>query len=117
VKHGNPIQLEPIESIIHLKSADRLDAARQLVATCVISEDIDLDASVAPRCHRPCVCGPDISWSMMRVRSVGDLSVIGADVNKLCPQYEPTGGPMQPALTTVALWETELLAAARGRAR
>ena len=40
MKYGDLIQFEPIESVIQLKSADRLDAARQLVATYVISEDM-----------------------------------------------------------------------------
>jgi len=40
LKYGDLIQFEPIESVIQLKSADKLDAARQLVSTYVISEDM-----------------------------------------------------------------------------
>jgi arginase family enzyme len=54
-------------------------------------------------------------WTMKWFRAVAGLNVVGADVNELCPQYEPAGGPTQLALTTVAFWETELLAAARER--
>ena len=74
-----------------------------------------LDASAAPACHSPSFCGPDMYWTMKFFRAVAGLNVIGADVNELCPQYEPAGGPTQLALTTVAFWETQLLAAARGR--
>ena len=74
-----------------------------------------LDASVAPACHTPWFCGPDMYWTMKFFRAVAGLNVVGADVNELCPQYEPAGGPTQLALTTVAFWETELLAAARKR--
>ena len=76
-----------------------------------------LDASVAPACHTPWFCGPDMYWTMKFFRAVKGLNVVGADVNELCPQYEPAGGPTQLALTTVAFWETELLAAARERTR
>jgi energy-coupling factor transporter ATP-binding protein EcfA2 len=42
VKYGDLIQFEPIETVIQLTSANRLDAARQLVSTYVISEDMAL---------------------------------------------------------------------------
>ena len=76
-----------------------------------------LDASVAPACRTPWFCGPDMYWTMKFFRAVAGLNVVGADVNELCPPYEPAGGPTQLALTTVAYWEIELLAAARERAR
>lgn len=75
-----------------------------------------LDAAVAPACHTPWFCGPDMYWTMKFFRALKGLNVVGADVNELCPQYEPAGGTTQLALTTVAFWETELLAAARERA-
>jgi agmatinase len=74
-----------------------------------------LDASVAPACHTPCVCGPDMWWTKRFFRAVKGLDVIGADVNELCPQYEPPLGPTQLALGHVAQWELELMAAALGR--
>jgi len=40
VKYGDLIQFDPIETVIQLTSANRLDAARQLVSTYVISEDM-----------------------------------------------------------------------------
>ena len=40
MEYGDLIQFEPIESVIQLTSANRLDAARQLVSTYVISEDM-----------------------------------------------------------------------------
>jgi len=42
LKYGDLIQFEPIETVIQLKSADKLDAAQQLVSTYVISEDMAL---------------------------------------------------------------------------
>src|SRR5258706_4564248 len=40
MKYGDLIQFEPIESVIQLRSADEADAARQLVETYVISEEM-----------------------------------------------------------------------------
>ena len=74
-----------------------------------------LDASVAPACHTPVFCGPDMYWTMRFFRGLAGLNVVGADVNELCPQYQPAGGPTQLVLTTVAFWETEVLAATRSR--
>jgi arginase family enzyme len=71
-----------------------------------------LDASVAPACHTPCVCGPDTYWTKRFFRAIRGLKVVGADVNELCPQYEPPLGPTQLALGHVAQWELELMAAA-----
>jgi agmatinase len=74
-----------------------------------------LDASVAPACHTPCVCGPDTYWTKRFFRAVRGLNVVGADVNELCPQYEPPLGPTQLALGHVAQWELELMARALER--
>jgi agmatinase len=68
-----------------------------------------LDASVAPACHTPCVCGPDMWWTKRFFRAVKGIDVVGADVNELCPQYEPPLGPTQLALGHVAQWELELM--------
>lgn len=40
MKYGDLIQFEPIESVVQLRSADEADAARQLVETYVISEEM-----------------------------------------------------------------------------
>jgi hypothetical protein len=40
VKYGDLIQFEPIESVVQLRDADETDAARQLVATYVISAEM-----------------------------------------------------------------------------
>lgn len=40
MKYGKLIQFEPIESIVQLRDADKSDAARQLVQTYVISEEM-----------------------------------------------------------------------------
>ena len=74
-----------------------------------------LDASVAPACHTPCVCGPDTYWTKRFFRAVRGLNVVGADVNELCPQYEPSLGPTQLALAHVAQWELGLIEHARAR--
>ena len=49
MKYGDLIQFEPIESVVQLRDADEATAARQLVQTYVISEemadpDADFDA-------------------------------------------------------------------------
>jgi guanidinopropionase len=74
-----------------------------------------LDASVAPACHTPCVCGPDTYSTTKFFRAVRGLSVVGADVNELCPQYEPPLGPSPLALGHVAMWELELIESTRPR--
>ena len=38
MKYGDLIQFDPIESVVQLRDADELGAARGLVGTCVISE-------------------------------------------------------------------------------
>ena len=40
MKYGDLIQFEPIESVVQLRDADQQDAARQLVSTYVISEEM-----------------------------------------------------------------------------
>jgi len=40
MKYGDLIQFEPIESVVQLRSADQLDAAKQLVSTYVISDEM-----------------------------------------------------------------------------
>jgi len=40
LKYGDLIQFEPIESVVQLRDADEVSAARQLVRTYVISEDM-----------------------------------------------------------------------------
>ena len=75
-----------------------------------------LDASVAPACHTPCVCGPDTYWAKKFFRAIRGVNVVGADVNELCPQYEPPLGPTQLALGHVAQWELELMAHAISKA-
>ena len=40
MKYGELIQFEPIESVVQLRDADEADAARQLVRTYVISEEM-----------------------------------------------------------------------------
>ncbi len=40
MKYGDLIQFEPIESVVQLRDADEIDAARQLVQTYVISEEM-----------------------------------------------------------------------------
>ena len=40
MKYGDLIQFEPIESVVQLRNADHLDAAKQLVSTYVISEEM-----------------------------------------------------------------------------
>ena len=40
MKYGNLIQFEPIESIVQLRDADKSEAARQLVQTYVVSEEM-----------------------------------------------------------------------------
>ena len=40
MKYGELIQFDPIETIIQLREADEADAARQLVKTYVISEEM-----------------------------------------------------------------------------
>jgi hypothetical protein len=40
MKYGDLIQFEPIESVVQLRNADQLDAAKQLVSTYVISEEM-----------------------------------------------------------------------------
>ena len=42
MKYGDLIKFEPIESVVQLRDADEAAAARQLVKTYVISEDLDL---------------------------------------------------------------------------
>lgn len=75
-----------------------------------------LDASVSPACHTPCVCGPDTHWTKRFFRAVLGLNVVGADVNELCPQYEPPLGPTQLALGHVAFWTLRLMEQAQDRA-
>ena len=50
MKYGDLIQFEPIESVVQLRNADHLDAAKQLVATYVISDEMaeKLDSLVIP---------------------------------------------------------------------
>ena len=40
MKYGDLIQFEPIESVVQLRNADQLDAAKQLVSTYVISDEM-----------------------------------------------------------------------------
>ncbi|MGA7412265.1 MAG: DUF6079 family protein [Bryobacteraceae bacterium] len=40
MKYGDLIQFEPIESVVQLRNADHLDAAKQLVSTYVISDEM-----------------------------------------------------------------------------
>ncbi|MCA2972183.1 MAG: ATP-binding protein [Acidobacteriaceae bacterium] len=40
MKYGDLIQFEPIESVVQLRNADRVDAAKQLVSTYVISDEM-----------------------------------------------------------------------------
>ena len=40
MNYGDLIQFEPIESVVQLRSADQLDAAKQLVSTYVISDEM-----------------------------------------------------------------------------
>ena len=40
MKFGDLIQFDPIESVVQLRDADEIDAARQLVKTYVISEEM-----------------------------------------------------------------------------
>ena len=40
MKYGDLIQFEPIESVVQLRDADEVTAARQLVETYVISEEM-----------------------------------------------------------------------------
>jgi hypothetical protein len=40
MKYGDLIQFEPIESVVQLRTADQLDAAKQLVSTYVISDEM-----------------------------------------------------------------------------
>jgi hypothetical protein len=40
MKYGDLIQFEPIESVVQLRSADQLDAAKKLVSSFVISEEM-----------------------------------------------------------------------------
>ena len=40
MKYGDLIQFEPIESVVQLRKADQLDAAKQLVSTYVISDEM-----------------------------------------------------------------------------
>jgi agmatinase len=82
-----------------------------------ITFDADfLDASVAPACHTPCVCGPDTYWTKKFFSAIRGVNVVGADVNELCPQYEPPLGPTQLSLGHVAQWELELMAQALSKA-
>ena len=74
-----------------------------------------LDASVAPACHTHCARGPDTYWTKKLCCAVRGLNVVGADVNELCPQYEPPLGPTQLALGHVAQRELELIEHARAR--
>ncbi|MGI9861913.1 DUF6079 family protein [Moorella naiadis] len=38
--YGDLIQFDPIETVVQLRDADKMTAARQLVATYVVSEDM-----------------------------------------------------------------------------
>src|SRR5664279_2171413 len=40
MKYGDLIQFEPIESVVQLRNADQVDAAKQLVSTYVISDEM-----------------------------------------------------------------------------
>jgi energy-coupling factor transporter ATP-binding protein EcfA2 len=40
MKYGDLIQFEPIESVVQLRNADQMDAAKQLVSTYVISDEM-----------------------------------------------------------------------------
>src|SRR5580693_7024444 len=40
MKYGDLIQFEPIETVVQLRNADQLDAAKQLVSTYVISDEM-----------------------------------------------------------------------------
>src|ERR1700689_4788620 len=40
MKYGDLIQFDPIESVVQLRNADQLDAAKQLVSTYVISDEM-----------------------------------------------------------------------------
>ncbi len=40
MKYGDLIQFEPIETVVQLRDADRESAAKQLVATYVVSEEM-----------------------------------------------------------------------------
>ena len=40
MKYGDLIQFEPIESVVQLRNADKLEAAKQLVSTYVISDEM-----------------------------------------------------------------------------
>ena len=46
MKYGDLIQFEQIESVIQLLDAGRPDEAKKLVATYVISDDVDFHAEV-----------------------------------------------------------------------
>ena len=52
MKYGDLIQFEPIESVVQLRDADEATAARRLVETYVISEEMaeKLVASLFPNC-------------------------------------------------------------------
>jgi hypothetical protein len=40
MRYGDLIQFEPIETVVQLRNADQLEAAKQLVATYVISDEM-----------------------------------------------------------------------------
>lgn len=89
------IRVIPIEEYFARGSADVMTEAREIVGSwpTYVSYDIDfVDPSFAPGTGTPEVGGPNSFESLMVVRLLDGLDIVGADLVEVSPPFDQSGG-------------------------